>query len=75
MLLTVKVSPNSTAEKVLESENGYMIYTHSKAQAGEANVKVIELLAKHIDIAKSLISIKSGHKSRYKIIEIPDNVL
>tara|TARA_Y100000031_G_C7890740_1_gene235024 strand:+ start:226 stop:453 length:228 start_codon:yes stop_codon:yes gene_type:complete len=75
MLVTVKVSPGSSAEKVLESENGYMVYTHAKAQAGQANTKVIELLAKHIGIAKSLISIKSGKKSRQKIIEIPDDVL
>jgi len=75
VLVTIKVSPNSSAEKVLESEDGYMIYTHAKAQAGEANTKVIELLAKHTGIAKTLITIKSGHKSRHKIIEIPDTVL
>ncbi len=75
MLITLKVSPNSSAEKVLESEDGYMVYTHAKAQAGDANKRVIELLANHIGIAKSLITLKSGHKSRHKIIEIPDGVL
>ena len=71
----MKVAPNSSTEKVLESEDGYMVYTRAKAQAGQANQKVIELLAKHMGIAKTLIRIKSGHKSRHKIIEIPDAVL
>ena len=75
MLVSVRVSPSSQCEKVLESDDGYMVYTHAHAHAGQANKRTIELLAKHIGIAKTSITIKSGHKSRHKIIELPEHVL
>ncbi len=42
----------------------------SKSIKGEANKEIIKKLAKYFRISTSLIHIKSGHKSRQKIIEI-----
>ena len=42
----------------------------SKPIKGQANKEIIKKLAKHFRISTSLIQIKSGHKSRQKIIEI-----
>jgi uncharacterized protein (TIGR00251 family) len=37
---------------------------------GEANKEIINKLAKHFGISTSLVKIKSGHKSKEKIVEI-----
>ena len=42
----------------------------SKPIKGEANKEIIKKIAKQFGISNSLVQIKSGHKSRDKIIEI-----
>ena len=42
----------------------------SKPIKGEANKEIIRRLAKHFGVSTTLIQMKSGHKSREKIIEI-----
>ncbi|MFQ5476675.1 MAG: DUF167 domain-containing protein [Nitrosopumilus sp.] len=42
----------------------------SKPLKGEANKEIIKKLAKHFGVSTTLVQIKSGHKSREKIIEI-----
>ncbi len=42
----------------------------SKPAKGEANKEIIKKLAKHFGVSTGLVHIKSGHKSRQKIIEI-----
>ena len=37
---------------------------------GEANKEIIKKLSKHFQIPASSIQIKSGHKSKRKIVEI-----
>ncbi len=37
---------------------------------GKCNIELIEVLSDYFDIAKSLIKIVSGYKSRCKIVEI-----
>ena len=71
MKYTVKVKAGSSREEVFEvSENELIIATHSRAHDGEANAKVIELLANYFGTAKSNIKILRGEKSKIKIIEI-----
>ena len=58
-------------EKVEELSSGNLkVWVHSVPAEGQANEAVIKLLAKHFDVAKSLVAIVSGHTSRNKIIEI-----
>ncbi len=52
------------------SENQITIGIKSKPVEGEANKEIIKKLSKHFQIPASSIQIKSGHKSKRKIIEI-----
>lgn len=73
MIVTVKVKPNAKESKILGWEDkGTMIVSISEpATAGKANRALIQLLATHFGIAKSLIEIKRGHNARIKHISIP----
>lgn len=51
-------------------ENQITIGIKSKPNKGEANKEIIKKLAKHFGVSTSLVKIKSGHKSKQKIIQI-----
>ncbi|MBI2110980.1 MAG: DUF167 domain-containing protein [Nitrosarchaeum sp.] len=51
-------------------ENQITIGIKSKPIKGEANKEIIKKLAKHFGVSTSLVQIKSGHKSKQKIIQI-----
>jgi len=51
-------------------DNQITIGVISKPVKGEANKEVIKKLSKHFQIQVSHIQIKSGHKSKQKIVEI-----
>ncbi len=51
-------------------ENQICIGIKSKPVKGEANKEIIKKLAKHFGVSTALVHIKSGHKSRQKIVEI-----
>jgi hypothetical protein len=46
------------------------IGVRSKPKDGEANLEIIKKLAKYFGVSSANVSIKSGHKSREKIVEI-----
>jgi hypothetical protein len=69
-LLKVRVKIQSKKEYVDFKDGIYYVYTNSPARDNRANISVIELLSKHLDIPKSYISIKKGLKSKNKVIEI-----
>ena len=52
------------------SENHIIIGIGSKPENGEANKEILKKLSKHFQIPVSHIQIKSGHKSKQKILEI-----
>lgn len=52
------------------NENQINIGIKSKPLKGEANKEIIKKIAKHFGVSTSLVQIKSGHKSREKIVEI-----
>ena len=54
------------------SGNQITIGIKSKPIKGEANKEIIKKLAKHFGVSSKKILIKSGHKSKNKIIEIQD---
>ena len=60
----------SKLEKVEEEENSFMAFITSLPENNKANLEIIKLLSKEFKIAKSLISLKSGIKSKNKIFEI-----
>ena len=65
-----KVQVEFSKEFLEIKENQINIGIKSKPIKGEANEEIIKKLAKHFGVSSSLIQIKSGHKSKEKIIEI-----
>lgn len=51
-------------------ENQITVGIKSKPVKGEANKEIRKKLAKHFGVSTSLVQIKSGHKSKQKIIQI-----
>ena len=70
MKYSITVKPGSAKDEITEQGNELIVKTRKKAHDGEANTAVIELLAKHFDVAKSRVQILKGQTSRHKIIEI-----
>lgn len=71
MLISAKIKPGSKAgDKIEKQPDGtYIIHIRARAHDGEANAALIKLLAKHFDIPKTSIRIKSGASSHFKLIE------
>ena len=68
MLFEVIVEFNKEGLEI--SKNQIIIGIKSKPVKGEANKEIIKKLAKHFDVSSSQVIIRSGHKSKNKIIEI-----
>ena len=65
-----KVNVEFNKEFLNIKENQIKIGVKSKPIKGEANKEIIKKLAKHFKISTVLVQIKSGHKSKQKIIQI-----
>jgi len=70
VLLIYKITVEFSKEFLEIKENQINIGIKSKPLKGEANKEIIKKVAKHFEISTTLVQIKSGHKSREKIIEI-----
>jgi len=68
--LIYKVKVEFSKEFLEIEDNQINIGIKSKPVKGEANKEIIKKLAKHFGISTALIHIKSGHKSKQKIIEV-----
>ena len=66
----VRVTPRVKQNKVVQDGDVLRVYTTTAPENGRANGAVIELLAKHFDIAKSRIKISKGLASREKLITV-----
>ena len=72
MCVLYEVNVEFNKEFLNIKENQITIGIKSKPIKGEANKEIIKKLAKHFGVSTSLIQIKSGHKSKQKIIQIQD---
>jgi len=71
MKLEIKVQPRSSKEEIVElGRNSYKVYMHKPAAGGEANLRLIEMLAEHFGTKRNKVRISSGLKRRDKIVEI-----
>jgi len=68
--LIYKVQVEFSKEFLEIKEDQINIGIKSKPIKGEANEEIIKKLAKHFGVSTTLVQIKSGHKSREKIIEV-----
>lgn len=69
ILLTVK--PRVRREAVIEvAKDAYQASVHAAPFGGEANQRVIELLAEYFSVPKSRVHIIRGRSARKKLVEI-----
>ena len=69
-ILIYKVQVQFSKDFLKIEEDQICIGIKSKPIKGEANKEIIKKIAKHFAISTVAIQIKSGHKSKEKIIEI-----
>ena len=70
MIFNVRVTPGASRNRVLEDGDNLKVYLTKHATGGEANKQLIDLLSAYFKIKKYEVIIKSGEKSRNKLIEI-----
>ena len=74
-LIRVKVTPKASRNQVQEvvQEDGstlYAVRVTAVPEDGKANVAVVALLAKHLGVAKSQLTLTSGASARLKTFKI-----
>ncbi len=66
----ILVKPGSSQEKVVETgERELTVFLRAKPHDGEANIALIKMLAKYLNVPKTSLKITRGQKSRHKEIE------
>ena len=71
--LRIKVKPNARTSALTEQEDGsWLAQLKAPPVDGKANEALIELVAKHWNVRKAQVSIKSGASSRMKLVTIAD---
>jgi uncharacterized protein (TIGR00251 family) len=70
-ILRVHVVPNARIDSIVGEDGGAVkIKLRAAAVEGEANAALICFLAKQLKLSRNAIVLKSGHKSREKLIRI-----
>ncbi len=70
MIFNVRVTPRASRNRVEQAGSKLKVYLTKPAQDGFANNQLIDLLSAYFKIKKYKIIIKSGDKSRNKLISI-----
>lgn len=71
MLISIKVIPKSSCNKIIGWENGELkIKIAAPPEKGSANEKLIDFLAECLHISKSSITLLKGDTSRHKRLNI-----
>ncbi len=73
MIINVRVIPRARVQKIIADGDNYRVYTNAVPADGAANVAVIKMIAKHMGVPKSHVSIIRGATSHDKVICIDDN--
>ena len=69
MKIKVRVKPNSGKSEVVRGGEEYLVFLKSSPEENKANIELVKLLSKYL---KKKVEIKSGLKSKIKILEIKD---
>ncbi len=68
--ITVRVTPNARANKVVMDNGVIKIGVTAPPEDGKANAAVMVLLSKALGVPKSKLTLVQGHKSRDKIFRL-----
>lgn len=66
----MRVKPNSKQQRLQKGDEEWVVALTVAPERGKANQALLKLLAQELGVAKAPLRIKSGHTSRYKLIEI-----
>jgi len=70
----IRVKPGAAKDSIEQLDaTHYLIATTQPPVKGRANAAVIEMLSKHLKIAKTNIVIKRGANSKQKTLEVVTN--
>ena len=73
MIISVKVNASSKVTSVKKlSETDYDVRFKANREHGEANTRLIALLAEFLGVAKSRVRIVRGQTGTRKVVEITD---
>jgi uncharacterized protein YggU (UPF0235/DUF167 family) len=64
------VHPNSKHPHIEDKEGVLHVYVAAPAREGKANDAVIQALAMHYQVSKSMVSLVSGGKGKIKILDV-----
>jgi uncharacterized protein (TIGR00251 family) len=71
MLINVHVTANAKEASLTKlDENNFDARVDKRAEGGEANRRLIEILSRHFEVPKSKIRITKGIKARDKVVEV-----
>ena len=68
------MTPGSKIEGITKENDTYLLKVKEPPKEGRANWAVIKLLSEYFGVRSGSVRIVSGHKSRSKVIEIPDDM-
>lgn len=69
--LRLKVKPNARVDALEQLADGsWLAQVRAAPVDGKANAAVIALVARHFDVAKSRVAIRSGAGARQKRVEV-----
>jgi len=70
MIFNIRVCPRASRNHIELKGNVLKVHLTKPACEGRANSQLIDLLSEHFKIKKYQVKIKSGLKSRDKLVEI-----
>ena len=70
MIFNVRVTVRASSNRIEQTGSNLKVYLTKPAAGGLANAQLIDLLSAHFKIKKYQVSIKSGERSRHKLVEI-----
>jgi len=74
MKFFLKAKPSAKVDKVESMEGNVLrVFVKASAKEGKANLAIVRVLADYFKVSKSAIRVKSGLKSKNKIVEISKN--
>ncbi len=70
MIFNIRVCPRASRNQIEQKGNVLKVRLTKPASDGRANSQLIDLLSEYFKIKKYQVRIKSGKKSRDKLVEI-----
>ena len=68
--IEVHVQPKASSNRMVVVDGRIKVYFTAAPEKGRANKAVIEVLARELGVPKRAVSVRSGERSRTKVIEV-----